>query len=189
MILAYFILAHLLGDFVLQSNALVKWKKHSKTGVFAHVLVHFGLNLLLFAPFLLYGQKWPLYAAIILFGLHFLIDQCKINYDLKHDKKVKPFLLDQLFHFLSIFAVYTVFKPLYQPLPETGLIAVYSNLRIIYFLSFIVLVSIVVEVYRFENLRERQKNAKFKVDSNQMLNRILVLTFFYLIFTAISYFL
>ena len=156
---------------------------------FTHVAIHFVLILIVFLPYLLANQIWPLFAAIGLAIFHFLIDQSKINYDLKHDQKVKPFLVDQIFHFLTIFIAYLLLKDFVEPLAQTTFNQIYTEVRITIFLSFTVLVSTVVEVYYFQRQREKNKNAKLRVNTDQMLTRILVLTGVYIVFMTLSYFL
>ncbi|MBI5754436.1 DUF3307 domain-containing protein, partial [Candidatus Peregrinibacteria bacterium] len=106
MILGYLIFAHLLGDFIFQPNRLVLWKIKSKCGILTHVIVHFILNLLILSPFIWNGHYWVIAAAFLICFAHFWIDEIKISYDLKHDKKVIPFLIDQLMHLLTILLVY-----------------------------------------------------------------------------------
>jgi hypothetical protein len=185
--LGYLILAHLLGDFILQPSKLVKWKMSSRYGVIFHVAIHFILILLVFSPYLIDGQIWPVFTAFGLSFFHFLIDQSKINYDLKHDQKVKPFLLDQIFHFLTILIAYFLLKDFVQALPAGDFNEIYSQVRISIFLSFTVLVSIVVEVFAYQYQREKNGKAKLKINTDQMLTRVLVLTSVYILFMVLSY--
>ncbi len=106
MILSYFILAHLLGDFVFQPTRLVLWKIKSNKGVFVHAFIHFVINLLILMPIIINGYFWLIYIIFGISFLHFWIDKEKINYDLKHDKKVRPFIIDQLLHLLTILLAY-----------------------------------------------------------------------------------
>src|SRR3989338_5398495 len=141
MILSYFILAHLLGDFVFQPGSLVLWKGRSKKGVFVHTLIHFGINILVLLPFLINGYLWLIPAAAIISFIHFWLDQAKINYNLTHDQKVLPFVVDQLLHLLTIMIVYFFLAEITVTLPQTTFYLVYTDIRIIIFLSFLILVS------------------------------------------------
>ena len=83
MILAYLILAHLLGDFIFQPTKLVKWKMKSKKGLFVHSLVHFVVTSVILIPFLINGYLWLLIVAFAIAFLHFFIDAAKVKYGLK----------------------------------------------------------------------------------------------------------
>jgi hypothetical protein len=113
MILLYLILSHLIGDFVLQPNKLVHWKIKSKKGAFVHVLIHFIVNLLIFLPFLIKGYLWLIVVFFFMSFIHFWIDEVKIKYDLKYDKKVKAFILDQFLHLLIVFIAYIAIRYIY----------------------------------------------------------------------------
>lgn len=188
MILGYLILAHLLGDFVLQPNKLVLWKIKSKAGVFVHALVHFLINIIVLFPFIAKGALWLIPAALFISSIHFCIDQTKINYDLKHDKKVLPFLIDQLLHLLTILLVYFFLGKIELNIPNTNFYEIYTNIRIIIFCSLIILVTTVVEIYRFQKNREKDRKATLKLNSDKMLNRLISLTLIYILLMILSFY-
>lgn len=188
MILGYFILAHLLGDFVFQPGSLVLWKSRSKKGVFLHTLIHFVINILVLLPFLINGYIWLIPAAAIISFVHFCLDQAKINYNLTHDQKVLPFVIDQLLHLLTILLVYFFIAEIPLTLPENTFYLVYSDIRIIIFLSFLILVSSVIEIFRYEKEREKNKNAKLKMNAKKMQTRIIVVTLIYALFMFLSFY-
>lgn len=98
---AKLLLAHLIADFLLQPNILIKWKNRSRWGVFVHVLIIFVITGLVLMPYL---QKWQTWLIItILCLVHFIQDNCKIDFDrrTKH-AYVKHFLLDQFGHLIMI---------------------------------------------------------------------------------------
>lgn len=188
MILSYFILAHLLGDFVFQPGSLVLWKARSKKGVFAHSLIHLAINFLVLLPFLINGYLWLIPAAAIISFVHFWLDLAKINYNLSHDQKVLPFVVDQLLHLLTILLVYFFISEIPLTLPEGTFYVVYSDIRIIIFLSFLILVSSVIEIFYYEKQRENNKNAKLKINTGKMQSRIIVLTLIYALFMLLSFY-
>lgn len=188
MILGYLIFGHLLADFVLQPSRLVIWKHESRLGVFVHVLIYFLINMLILLPFLLNGNLWLVYIAFGLAFTHFWIDQAKINYDLKHDKKVLPFIIDQLLHLLSILVAYFFIQNIPLNLPLTKFYTIYSDIRIVIFLSFIVFVSVVVEVYYYQQQREKNVNAKLKINHNRLLTRVIVFSLIYIFFMLLSFY-
>ena len=188
MILGYLILAHLLADFVLQPSKLVLWKIRSKYGVFVHVLVHFVINIIVLLPFILNGYYWPIAAAFVICFAHFWIDQAKISYDLSHDKKVMAFLTDQLIHLLTIMLVYFFVQNLALSLPVSGFYSIYSDIRIVIFFSFLILCSSAVEIYHFQKVREKKRDAMLKLHPRNIALRIFVFTLIYILFMILSYY-
>lgn len=160
----------------------------SKKGVFVHVLIHFLVTALVLLPFLLSGYLWLLFVIFALSFVHFWIDQAKISYDLHHDYKVLPFIVDQILHLLTILVIYFFVYDLNLALPDTAFNAVYSDLRIFFFLSFIIFGSKVIEVYRFQKQREKNKKATFRPNADKMMTRILVLTALFSLFMLLSFY-
>lgn len=103
------LLAHLLGDFVLQPDSWVKSKNHQKYSspkLYLHVLVHAVLLALMLG---LDTQYWLGY-TVILFS-HFLIDVLKI-----WSQRFRPgsrflFMVDQILHILVIAWVVSFYEP------------------------------------------------------------------------------
>jgi len=101
-LLVKLILAHMAGDFLLQSNAWVKAKEDKKLKayhLYTHALLHGVLIMLLVWD---WGfLKW----AAILAGSHLVIDAVKL---LTQTEKQKPifFFTDQALHLLAICTIY-----------------------------------------------------------------------------------
>ncbi|MBU2920767.1 DUF3307 domain-containing protein [Winogradskyella psychrotolerans] len=112
-ILLKLLLAHILGDFILQPNSWAKDKRKNKIKspkLYFHILVH-----LIITTLLLWDLKlWPIIVFIIC--LHFLIDVLKI-YMLNKENEVFLFFIDQALHLLVIFAALHLFTDL--PLIKT----------------------------------------------------------------------
>jgi len=189
MILAYLILAHLLGDFIFQPESLVKYKMRTYKGILIHVFIHFIVNILVLLPFLLNGYFWLIYVIIWICFAHYWIDYLKINYDLHHDKKVQPFIVDQLLHLLTLLLSYFFVGNTQLFLQVTNwFYNFYTNIYIILFFSFLVFVTTVIEIYNFQKNREHNSKAKYKIRSQDITNRIIVFTLVYLFFTFLSYY-
>lgn len=93
------LLAHLLGDFLLQPTSWVKEKETLKIKSFKlylHVLLH-GVLVFLFIG------NWSLALAVLV--LHYAIDILKV-YVQKEQTKIRWFWLDQALHILSLLALY-----------------------------------------------------------------------------------
>lgn len=98
MIFIKLILAHLLGDFILQPNSWVADKENYKLKskfLYFHVLIHIALNLI----FLWDLQLW--WVAVLVGVTHFIIDAAKLSFQTIKTKK-RWFFIDQLLHILVI---------------------------------------------------------------------------------------
>ncbi|MFC6267513.1 DUF3307 domain-containing protein [Frigoriflavimonas asaccharolytica] len=98
MIFLLLILAHLLGDFILQPNSWVADKEKKKLKsiyLYIHVLIHAALT----AIFLWDLQLWWMVAIIAI--SHFLIDAAKLLYQKANNRKFW-FFLDQALHIFII---------------------------------------------------------------------------------------
>ena len=101
-------LAHLLGDFLLQPGAWVMAKENRKIGawqLYIHVFIH-GILILLLVGNLAF---WPW--ALLLCGLHLLIDGLKVSFQ-KESRKRSLFFLDQLAHLFSIALIWACYENL-----------------------------------------------------------------------------
>ena len=101
------LLAHLLGDFVFQSEKWVKnkEKKKIKSGkLYLHIGIHLVLLILLFGFDFSY---WKGVAFIII--SHFIIDVLKLYFQNKNNK-ITLFFIDQGLHFLMILVVVNYYE-------------------------------------------------------------------------------
>ena len=106
MLLLKLLLAHLIGDFLIQPSSWVKNKEEKKLAawqLYFHVLVHGALVLLLV-------WDWHFWAwALLLSGTHLLIDACKLLFQNKNRKRVF-FFIDQAIHLLSIYIIWWCYQ-------------------------------------------------------------------------------
>lgn len=107
MIFTLLILAHLLGDFLLQPNAWVSHKEKRKSAsiyLYLHVLIHFVLVIIV-----LWDLKLWWIAAVT--GLtHLIIDSAKLHLQTERTKRTW-FFVDQALHFLVIAGVSALYFP------------------------------------------------------------------------------
>ncbi len=107
-VLTKLLLAHFIGDFLLQPNSWVKEKEKLKMGsirFYLHILIHGVL------VFLLLWNLTPWLLAILIMVSHGTVDFIK-QYAQKEDNKSLWFLIDQLLHIVTIVLVwFLVFKP------------------------------------------------------------------------------
>jgi len=101
-LLLQLLIAHLAGDFFLQSNNLVNKKEQLKwRSGFLYTVIHFVLMLLLTADI----HFWKYALAIAL--LHLVIDGCKLQFQTSETKRTW-FIADQILHVIVIVAAWII---------------------------------------------------------------------------------
>ena len=106
MIFTQLILAHLLGDFILQPNSWVADKERRKLKspyLYLHVLIHTVLSFV----FLWNTDLW--WVSLLVGITHFIIDASKLIFQTVKNKK-RWFFIDQLLHILVIAGISFYFK-------------------------------------------------------------------------------
>ncbi len=106
MVLIKLLLAHFLGDFVLQPSSWVKQRQRQKwrsPKFYLHLLTH-GLILMVI---LWDWYYWSL--SLILVGMHGVIDLLKVYAERKETEK-RWFLIDQLLHMVSILFLWMIWQ-------------------------------------------------------------------------------
>lgn len=106
MIFTKLILAHLLGDFILQPNSWVADKENRKLKskyLYFHVLIHALLSFI----FLWDIQLW--WVALVVGISHYIIDALKLSFQNIKTKK-RWFFIDQLLHVLVILGISFYYK-------------------------------------------------------------------------------
>mgnify|MGYP001627169052 CR=1 FL=1 len=119
-LLLQLVLAHLIGDFLIQPTAWVKEKKRLKIAapqLYLHVLVH---GLLVFAL----TNSWE--TALVVLSIHYLIDLAKLYFQEEKTER-NWFFFDQLLHLLSLLVIWIIFEN-----PKLQLTAFNQQLLLIY---------------------------------------------------------
>lgn len=98
-------LAHLIGDFVFQSNKSIKQKEKKKLKSPA-LYIHIGIHLVILILLLWDFSLWPIILIITI--SHFIIDALKLIFQKKKTKRFW-FFLDQLLHVIMILVAYFLF--------------------------------------------------------------------------------
>ncbi len=153
MILAYLVLAHLLSDFLLQPTRLVVWKIKSKKGTFIHSFIHTIVALIILIPFLINGYYQLIYVVLGISFVHFWIDEAKINYALKHDNKIKPFVIDQILHLFTIVIAFLFVRNIDFNLPDTQFYQTYTDPKAITIVLLLVSTITIIEILRLRKKR------------------------------------
>lgn len=119
-ILFQWIFAHLLGDFILQTSAMVRHKQRLKAGswmLYLHCAIH-GILVYLFAP------GWNLWILIpLVMFTHYIIDLWKLN----QSEKVVYFIIDQSLHLLVLFGLWCLFVAPAGWLPKNWVSVMHSQ--------------------------------------------------------------
>lgn len=113
------LLAHLVADFTLQTNAIANWKKQNVWGLSLHCAVHFLAYIIFLFPFL--NTPWLQWHSQQISGLvciifititHFTFDAFKVRATRKFPNCDNSafYLLDQALHIGTIYA-FSPFKP------------------------------------------------------------------------------
>jgi len=175
-ILIKLILAHFIGDFLLQPTSWVKDKEAKKAKskyLYAHILIHGLIVLLLIWDF----TYWLL--ALLLMILHGVIDVIKL-YAQKEDNKSDWFLIDQISHILSVLGLWVFFFK-----PDINLNIVLSSSEIWIYASAILFITVVSGIVMKELMSSWSKTLDDNNDESLnnagkyigMLERIFVFVF------------
>lgn len=122
------LLAHVIGDFVLQPSRWVTRRKEHVRFLGYHIAVHVGLLVVLFLPTL--STQWPV--VLFVSAAHLLIDSLKIYLEQKWPlKPFQVFVADQFLHILSLVAA-LVFV---YGLPETWVTQFYAAETLCYVIA------------------------------------------------------
>lgn len=174
----YFIFGHLLGDFVLQPNELIKWKFSSWRGIAFHSVIHLIVYLLVFFPFL---PDLAVFLTILgVTAAHFAIDFMKIRAEKKGRRFRLYFAADQFAHLMIMIAAGLVLAGLQPHFFAIGVFSIlYENSYIIAGLIMLILFTCFTELWIFQRKREAAPGAAFKPDFDAMLKRAAVFTAVY----------
>ncbi|MBN2357677.1 DUF3307 domain-containing protein [candidate division KSB1 bacterium] len=123
------LLAHIIGDFPLQTDAIYRLKQKSYWGVILHVAVCTIVNIIMLFQFLTSYATWIAILFLALF--HFALDRTKILLTVfKAKDGLRYFFIDQAFHILSLYIAALWLQRMYQ-----GLTLPSSNIDLIIILN------------------------------------------------------
>lgn len=176
MVVFNLLFAHLLGDFVFQSNDLIQRKYKSWTGNFEHVAIITFFTILVLFPYWNNPEMWL--CAFTIFLVHFVQDWIKIKYDIRYNLKKKstiPFFVDQALHTALILFLATKIQILVPFELEGSIANIYYSPFLITYLIGLVLVSYTYDITLFQFKRQKSKaNQTYKPDFKLMRRNITV---------------
>lgn len=175
-VLIKLILAHFIGDFLLQPKSWIDDKianKFKSPKLYLHALIHFGLILLIVWDW----KYWSM--AVFLSITHLLIDLLKLIFQ-KPKSQIQWFLGDQILHLLSIFIFWYIY---FTPEINFSEISNQTNLWIyitaIFFLTFVAGISIKILLAKWSNELESENDDSLNNAGKYIgiLERLFVFTF------------
>lgn len=174
-IFLYLLLAHLLADFLLQPEALVRWKHESWKGIGLHGLIHFGISFLLLSPYL--PSMNVLVALVAVAVAHFLIDWIKVYFEARVEHYLLPFLLDQVVHLSVLATAAYVLQP--EPLMLTfqPILWLYTDPSVVVGLCLLMIVTFAYELTVFHVYRT--KKSVYKPNYRGMIQRVIIWSVLY----------
>ncbi|MCP4427895.1 MAG: DUF3307 domain-containing protein [Chloroflexi bacterium] len=120
------LLAHLVGDYILQWDSLALWKSRELKGVLAHGLIVTFVTFLFILPF---DPTW-VYGAAFISVAHILIDAVQLRFK----PPIPPlfrFILDQIAHFAVIILALTAGGYLVLPTLTADFVAILQDDRLL----------------------------------------------------------
>ena len=171
------LLAHLLADFVLQSDALVVWKHKSWKGVFVHAFIHFLTMAALLWRYAGNGLVVAVLAAVAM--SHYWLDGFKITHEKRGKDYVKLFFQDQISHVVVlVLASLALWNVVAVPV-SFGFVDYFQNPFVVLYLIFAVLLTYCYEIVSFQYKRQHKPHERMKLDFVTMFLRLLVFTLAY----------
>ncbi len=173
MLLAHILLAHLLGDFLMQPSSWVAEKENRKAlspKLYLHVLIH--LALLLIATW--QWDFWPYAVGIAV--IHLLVDIVKL-YAQRPSTRNRWFFIDQCIHVLVLFGAWYLYT-----MPHTAELMEWPQSTVYVVLTVVLLshpTSVVLQVLLSNFSPERSKQSSLANAGKYigMLERLLILLF------------
>ncbi|MBN1869547.1 MAG: DUF3307 domain-containing protein [Candidatus Omnitrophica bacterium] len=161
------ILAHFIGDFLLQFDKLYALKNKHISGVFLHSLIIYCCLLAFSWPYLGQISLWILVTPIA--SLHFIQDWAKIRFTKDSKHNLFFFILDQILHVSLLAALFlTNLRTSVPPLNSNNnmFIALYNNDFIVLYLAAVIISSymgyFVIVLFKNEYLHQESHYTYFE---------------------------
>ncbi|PTM06501.1 MAG: DUF3307 domain-containing protein [Bacteroidetes bacterium] len=175
MLLIKLLLAHIIGDFFLQSEKWVNDKEEKKLKS-PILYLHVGIHIILLLIILWDISLWPI--ILIIGSTHLIIDAAKLILQKKKTKRLL-FFLDQILHITIIVATYFIYTN-----TELDLNSLFSeqNLLLITCLAFLtqpvsIIMQIIFTKWNISKLTENNESLKDAGKYIGILERLLVFVF------------
>ena len=184
MVIFHLIIAHLLGDFVFQSNSLIRKKYESWRGTFEHACIITLFTTLLLFPYWQEPLTWIAIGTVAV--IHFIQDVLKVEIDKRYNPNHNPlpFFIDQILHVSLLMYLSRILNNL-STIPLPGFVyKFYFSPVAMALITGILLLSFVIEIvmYQFkhyENKKNLNKEMEFTPDRLGMAIRVGTFAVFY----------
>lgn len=163
-ILLKLLLAHFLGDFVLQPTSWVQDKEQKilrSKKFYLHILLHGIIIIILLADFTKISNY---FLALLIMLIHGLIDMLKLYYQ-KDRKKAKWFLMDQAAHILSLFILWYWWES-----PNWKLIDLFQSNSILTLITALVFLTFVSDILMKMTLGQWAKDLGLEEEEKSLKN-------------------
>lgn len=182
MLVLQLLIAHLLGDFVFQSNKLFEKKYESWVGTLQHVLIITFFTILLLFPY--WNTAWAWITIGTIFVVHFVQDVLKVEYDKRFNAKrrsVTPFFVDQLLHIALICILGRQFFGLETLALPQWVEALYFSDPLNILVICLLLLTYTFDITLFQFKRHENKDVKdYQPDYKGMLGRVIAFSLIYI---------
>ena len=185
MALLHIMIAHFLGDFVLQPKIILEKKYKSWVGTLLHSLIIASMVAFFLMPYWQHFQTWITVGIIA--STHFLQDLFKVHFNKQYNKKHSnlPYVLDQFLHLLVIFISGFWLKDLdVTPLPEWVMDIYFSPFIVVGALGFI-LSTVVYEITLYQYDVKDYYHTNYQPRWKNMLHRATIFLFLFFIGTQL----
>lgn len=169
-----FILAHLMGDFLFQSDRWIKHKKdkkHTSKYLYWHMAIH---TLLLLLALQFNGSYWL--GILLIIVSHYIIDVIKLHLEKKSNARLL-FFTDQLLHAAVIFGVVQMYQPF-----KVSIASIYNTESLLFITAIVtityvssILIKILMSKWKIKDISKNQAGKYIG-----MLERLFI--FFFIVF-------
>jgi hypothetical protein len=180
----YFLIGHLVGDFLLQTGTIAKNKSKNIFYLLLHIFLVFLATALLFLPYLKFKIVWI--ALFVNAFIHFFIDFAKIKLEKKFKNKILAFFcLDQILHlvvilFLSYFLSWYKFVDLW--FTDLWWFEFYQAERFLFYIVGFLIFSYMADIFLWINEIQKKEFRYYFRDYQNMIERTFLFAILFLIF-------
>ncbi len=186
----YFLIGHLIGDFLLQTSYVFKWKVKSSWGILCHVSFVFLATVIVFIPYLNNSEIWI--ALIVNAILHFILDYSKVKYDKKHKAKnpIALFWIDQFIHILIILCILQFIPPNITPayFIDTWWFEYWQQPKILIYILGFLFFSYMADIVIFTHRTNEKRIATYSRSYYSMIVRTFLFACLFIMFWTIARF-
>lgn len=171
----YFILAHFIADYPLQTNWVARYKQDHVMGLLVHTFTHLVVTTLILYPFWHDPRIW--WGILAMFVTHTAADQIKITHNKKGPRKKLFFyyMMDQFIH-VSILLVISIYLGLTAPKGSYFWLDLYNDNTFFAYLLVLTLATYFYDITRWMYRCSYGKKTAYQRDYKMMIRNAVVVT-------------